>query len=303
MKKLLLFLFLYGNLIFAQAPEKPSNYVTDVSNTLSPEQQQVLNKKLKAFEDSTSNQIFVFIDYSLNGAVLENFTQDLFVKWKVGQAAKNNGVLITVFIEDRKFRIQTGYGLEGVLPDIFTKNVQDNIMKPEFKTGDYYTGIDKGIDRLIAKAKGEHVQSNATGTTEDGLFFLFILFIPNIILWALLFTKIFKTKTSKVGLSIFAGVLALLPCFGSLVLLIWLIVELIKKNIPTSTGDSWRTRFYNFMKTKVEHKRNYSNSYSSRDSDSSWSSSSSSVDSSSSSDSFDGGGGGDSGGGGSSSDW
>lgn len=306
MKKLLLFLLLFGNLIWAQAPEKPSNYVTDVSNTLTPQQQEALNAKLKTFEDSTSNQIFVFIDKSLNDAVLEDFTQDLFVKWKVGQKGKNNGVLIAIFINDRKFRIHTGYGLEGVLPDAFTKQVQDGYMKPEFKKGDYYTGIDKGIDRLIAKSKGEfnnETQYN-TSDTEAGLIFLFILLIPNLTLWGLLFTKIFRTKTSKVGISIFAGILALIPCFGTLVLLIWFIAAIIKKNTSSNTGESWRTRFYNFLKKSSERRQNsyYSgSSYSSSGSDDSWSSSSDSDSDSGSS--FDGGGGGDSGGGGSSSDW
>ncbi|MES2836534.1 MAG: TPM domain-containing protein [Bacteroidota bacterium] len=302
MKKLLLLLVLFTQLIVAQnAPEKPSNYVTDVSNTISQEQQNSLNKKLKTFEDSTSTQIFVFVSNSLNGAVLEDYTQDLFVKWKVGQKGKNNGVLITIFVNDRKFRIHTGYGVEGILPDAFTKQVQDEIMRPEFKKGDYYTGIDKGIDRLIAKSKGEFTNEvqYTTSDTEAGLIFLFILLIPNLTLWALLFTKIFKTKSSKVGISIFAGILALIPCFGTLILLIWFIAAIIKKNTSTSGGESWRTKFYNLFKNNSTSSYYSSSSYSSSGSDDSWSSSSDSDSGSS----FDGGGGGDSGGGGSSSDW
>lgn len=302
MKKLLLLLVLFTQLIVAQnAPEKPSNYVTDVSNTLSEQQQNSLNKKLKTLEDSTSTQIFVFVSNSLNGAVLEDYTQDLFVKWKVGQKGKNNGVLITIFTNDRKFRIHTGYGVEGILPDAFTKQVQDEVMKPEFKKGDYYSGIDKGIDKLIAKSKGEFTTEVpfSGSDTEAGLIFLFILLIPNLTLWALLFTKIFKTKSSKVGISIFAGILALIPCFGTLVLLIWFIAAIIKKNTSTTGGESWRTKFYNFFKNNSTSSYHSSSSYSSSGSDDSWSSSSDSDSGSS----FDGGGGGDSGGGGSSSDW
>jgi uncharacterized protein len=281
MKKFLLFLFLPFFLKAGVYPEKPANYVTDQAGVLSPEQQSSINKKLRSFEDSTSNQIFVFVASSLDGNNLDVLCQEIFHNWKIGAKGKNNGVLIAVFVDDHKFRIHTGYGLEGALPDVLTKRIQDEDMRPHFKANDYYTGIDKGIDQLIYYSQNEFKASDKESTDITGwvLGYMFnvILFIAFV---SFLFKKDPKKKRSSSAKTIWliAGIVFLLiPCLGAIALFIF--VALV--------GD---------FKTKGG---TYSSGSSGYDSSSSWSSS----DSSDSGSSFDGGGGGDSGGGGSSSDW
>lgn len=290
MKRLLFIFLLLPFLFHAQDfPQKPSNYITNETNSISKEDEIKLNAKLKAYEDSTSNQIFVYVTYSLNGKNIEQYSQDIFHTWKIGQNDKNNGILISIFINDHKFRIHTGYGLEGVLPDIATKHIQDNDMRPLFKLNRYYEGIDKGIDQLIYYSKHEF---KADSAIEDesiaGLFIFFYTFSGAFLVIIILLTQKIKDKpTVKKVLTIISVIFFIIPFLGSFLLLIMIFVALsYRKDLVKTTNTS-----------------NWTSS-----SDSSWSSSDSSSSSWSSSDSdsgssFDGGSGGDSGGGGSSSDW
>ena len=289
MKYLVLFLFFVPGFFIAQNfPDKPSHYITDETNSISIENQALLNSKLKAFEDSTSNQIFVYVAYSLNGNDLAQYSQDIFHHWKIGQSKKNNGVLIAIFVDDHKFRIQTGYGLEGALPDLLTKRIQDNDMRPLFKLNRYYEGIDKGVDQLIYYSKHEYVPEN-NSDSDWGVFIFFYVFSAIFLIVTLILVKGIKENPgTKKTLTIVSIVLFLIPFIGTFSLLFVLFIALFKRS--------------DLLKSKNGNTGSY---YSDT---SSWSSSSSdsSSDSSSSSDSgssFDGGGGGDSGGGGSSSDW
>jgi uncharacterized protein len=280
----LLILFLLPYFIVAQAfPSKPINYITDETNVLTAQQQQSLNAKLFDFEKKTSNQIFVYIDSSLNGSDMSTLCQNIFHTWKIGGETKNNGLLIAVFVSDQKFRIHTGYGLEGVLPDILTKRIQDNDMRPFFKENDYYTGIDKGVDQLIYYSQNEFKPDEVESIRSNWVSWL-LGYSANLILLTvylyLLLRKKAKKRSSLVKnrLLILAVILALVPCIGAIILFFMLV---FLKEIKSSGGGSSDTSSGSF-----------------------WSSSDSSSSSSSDSgSSFDGGGGGDSGGGGSSSDW
>lgn len=289
MKRLLLFILAFPFLLNAQDfPEKPSNYITDETNILSDEQEQSLNSKLRHFEDSTTNQIFVYVASSLNGNDLSDLSQKIFHTWKIGQGDKNNGVLITIFINDNKFRIQTGYGLEGVLPDLVTKHIQDNDMRPFFKENKYYEGIDKGVDQLIYYSKHEFKADNTSTEESDGsLFIFFYAFSAAFLLITILLARKIQDKpTAKKVLIISSIICFVIPFLGTFILLIMIFIALSyrKDLIKTSNVSTWAS--------------SSDSSRSSSDSSSSWSSSDSDSGSS-----FDGGGGGDSGGGGSSSDW
>ncbi|MFN8117141.1 MAG: TPM domain-containing protein [Bacteroidia bacterium] len=291
MKRLLLFILAFPFLLNAQDfPAKPTNYVTDEVNILSDEQEQSLNAKLRNFEDSTSNQIFVYVASSLNGNDLSDLSQNIFHTWKIGQDGKNNGVLIAIFIDDHKFRIQTGYGLEGVLPDIVTKHIQDNDMRPLFKQNQYFEGIDKGVDQLIYYSKHEFkVDDINEEESTTGLFIFFYAFSAAFLLVTILLTRKIQDKpTAKKVLIISSIICFIIPFLGTFMLLMMIFVALSyrKDLIKTSKVSTWAS--------------SSDSSWSSSDSSSSWSSSDSDSDSGSS---FDGGGGGDSGGGGSSSDW
>lgn len=171
-------------------PPKPTRYVTDRSGVLAG-RADALNSRLEDLEKETSNQILVWVDRRIpENFTLEEFTVAAARKWAVGQAGKNNGAVLFVFTEDRKMRIEVGYGLEGVLPDALAHRIQEEIL-PRFRAGDYAGGIEAGVNAMIAATKGEYRGTGSTvasrsrrrgRTSGTGcspiLFLLFIVFIP-----------------------------------------------------------------------------------------------------------------------------
>ncbi len=129
--------------------------VTDLVGILTNEQIASLEYKLKKFEDETSNQIAVLIIPSLEGEDLEDFSIRVAEKNKLGQKGGNNGVLFLIVVQDRKMRLEVGYGLEGALPDALCDQILRNVVRPKFRQGDYYGGINAGIDAIISATKGE----------------------------------------------------------------------------------------------------------------------------------------------------
>lgn len=158
-KKLILFFCLTLCTLFAfaqQLPEKSNTLVTDYTNTLSDVEQQQLEHKLVAFDDSTSTQIAVVILKSVGDYDINDYAQRLGRAWGIGQKGKNNGVVVLVAIGDRKVAIQTGYGVEAVLPDITTHEIIQNDIRPNFKAGNYYAGLDAGTTDIMKYVKGEY---------------------------------------------------------------------------------------------------------------------------------------------------
>ncbi len=141
---------------------KITSYVTDETNTLSNSQIRTLADKLKSFEDSTSNQVVIYIINSLGGRNIEQYAHEIATKNQIGQKGKNNGVLFLISMNDKKMRIEVGYGLEGALPDALCKRIIENEVKPEFQKSNYYEGIQKGIDAIISATKGEYKPESKT---------------------------------------------------------------------------------------------------------------------------------------------
>lgn len=171
MKKIfLLSLFsLLFTFAFAQDfPEKPTTLVNDYANVLSTEQKQALENKLVTFNDSSSTQIAVAILKSVGDYDINEYAVELGRKWGVGQNGKNNGIMIVVAVGDRKISIQTGYGLEGALPDIYAKRIIDNDVKPNFKAGNYYAGLDEGTTSIIKYTRGEYKNDNPKANSKKG---------------------------------------------------------------------------------------------------------------------------------------
>ncbi|MFD2863341.1 TPM domain-containing protein [Mucilaginibacter antarcticus] len=158
-KKLILFvgLLVASLCVFAQElPEKSNTLVTDYTNTLTSEQKQALENKLVAFGDSSSTQIAVVIIHSIGQYDVNDYAQKLGRAWGVGQKDKNNGIVVLVALDDRQLSIQTGYGVEGALPDVITQQIRTREINPRFKAGDYYGGLDAGTDAIIKYTKGEY---------------------------------------------------------------------------------------------------------------------------------------------------
>ena len=165
-------------------------YVMDYAGVLNANQRNYLSQKLKAFEDSTSNQVIVYIVSSLDGESLEEYSHNIAEKNKIGQKGKDNGVLLLVAIDDRKIRIETGYGLEGALTDALSSSIIRNEIAPYFKSGKYFDGIDNGLNAIFLATKNEYKADKRTPAERGGLLaviivilffiFLFIQFIKGI---------------------------------------------------------------------------------------------------------------------------
>ncbi len=176
---------LLNTVLFAQTfPAKPTRLVNDYTQTLSPDQVNQLEQKLVAFDDSTSTQIAVVIIKSLEGYDVADYAVRLAESWGVGGAENNNGVVLLVSLGDRKVTIQTGYGVEGTLPDAIARRIIENEITPNFKAGDYYAGISQGTDAIISYTKGEYKNDtpNRRKKSSGGIVPFIIIFIIIIIL-------------------------------------------------------------------------------------------------------------------------
>ena len=162
--------------------EKPNPpvLVTDLAGVLSPEQKQALENKLVAIDDTSSNQIAVVILPTLDGNPIEEYATKLFRTWGIGNKKTNNGILLLIAIQDKKIRIETGYGLEGAIPDITANSIIDNDIKPAFREQAYFEGIDKATDDIAKAAVGEYKvkrERQAKGKGSNLILFVFIVFI------------------------------------------------------------------------------------------------------------------------------
>jgi len=178
----ILIILLFYSTSFAQ-PEVPQlpNWANDFTNTLSPQELQQLNIRLKSYEDTTTNQLVSVMIASLDGYPLEDYSYSVAEKNKIGTKEKSNGVLFIVVKNDRKMCIEVGYGLEGVLPDALASSIIRNEVAPYFRKNEYYAGINSGIDAIIAAIGGEYkadFKQKSKGIGLSGIIiFLIIIFI------------------------------------------------------------------------------------------------------------------------------
>lgn len=303
--KILLFLLIIPFLLNAQN----ADFVKDETNTLAGSQASLLEDKLKAYNDSTSTQIAIRIIASLNGQNLEEFSVDLANKLGAGQKGKDNGILILVVKNDRKIRIETGYGVEAKVTDIASSRIINNIIKPKFRDGQFYGGLDDACDAIFKLLSGEFSADDIVNQTtqpvrntwsDDDILFLTLFIQIGLSIIYLFYGVIVPVKKRPKYLK---NVLGFFVIFGPIYLL-----QLFLKNgleviyaetIPififyvAAHGDGKGSGTYS--------SGGYSSSSSSWSSGSSWSSSSSSSSSwSSGGSSF---GGGSFGGGGASGSW
>ena len=163
-------------------PPKPAKLVTDYTKTLTPDQLQALERKLVAFDDSTSNQIAVVLVPSTDGMDPTDAATELGRAWGVG-TKNNNGVVLLIAKGDRKMAITPGDGLEKVLPDVTTQYIITQIIRPNFRGDDYYRGIDQGTDAIMKAAVGQFKTPRKKGSKElSGWEFLLLLVVIIIIL-------------------------------------------------------------------------------------------------------------------------
>ncbi|MHB0973718.1 MAG: TPM domain-containing protein [Thiobacillus sp.] len=132
-----------------------SRRVTDLTATLSADQVAALDGKLAAFEAKKGSQIAVLIVPTTQPEDIAQFGIRVADQWKIGRKKIDDGVILIVAKDDRKLRIEVGYGLEGAIPDAIAKRVIAETITPYFKTGDFYGGIDAGVRQLMQLIEGE----------------------------------------------------------------------------------------------------------------------------------------------------
>ena len=149
------------------SPGKPQGFVSDYANIFSTQGKITLEQKLFSLNGSTTIQIAVVTITSLDDETIESYAVKLFKEWGIGQKDKNNGVLFLTAINDRKVRIEVGYGLEGVLTDAQSNGIIQNIVLPEFRNSNYEGGIIKGTDAIISVVQSEADYSSQSQTQDD----------------------------------------------------------------------------------------------------------------------------------------
>ena len=181
MKYFLSILFLFFT-VFAVAQKSipkpnPPRLVNDLAHLLNNSEVEQLERKLVALDDSTSNQIAVIIAPSLHGEIIEDVAVNTFREWGIG-SKNNNGVLLLIALEEKKIRIEVGYGLEGAIPDVVAKDIIENDLTPAFKQGTYFVGISKAVDDISKAAVGEYKikrKKSNNGTSGKSLIIFFII--------------------------------------------------------------------------------------------------------------------------------
>ena len=159
---------------------KLSSRVTDLTGTLSAGQAQALESKLAAFETKKGSQIAVLIVPTTQPEDIAEFGIKVADLWRLGRKGVDDGLILLIAKNDHKFRIEVGYGLEGVIPDAVAKRITSEIIKPYFKNDDYFGGINAGIDQIIRLIDGEKLPEPPTPqqhySQHDESSFIFLLF-------------------------------------------------------------------------------------------------------------------------------
>jgi uncharacterized protein len=177
-------------------PPTPTAYFNDYANVVSKEAATRFNEQLAQFERETSDQVVVAVFPKMQSdSDIADYTQRVAQAWGVGQKERRNGVVLFVFIQDRKMFIQVGYGLEGALPDATAFDITERHIKPLFRAGNYEAGLATGTDLICKAIRGEYKGSGKTVSERKGgggVFGLlpFITFIIVLIIISRLFRKL-----------------------------------------------------------------------------------------------------------------
>jgi len=154
--------------VFAlDVPPPPAQWFTDAANVVDSSAATALNEKLHNFEQQSGAQFIVYVFPSLEGESMEDFTIHCAEKWKVGNKKYDNGLILFVFVNDKKIRIEVGYGLEGTVTDAISSRVIRDDIAPHFKEGDYAGGLNAGADALIARISGKEAPVEPVRTSSS----------------------------------------------------------------------------------------------------------------------------------------
>jgi uncharacterized protein len=159
-----------------------SGRVVDRTMTLTQDQQAGLDQTLRNFEARKGSQVAVLIVPTTAPESIEQFSLRVAEQWKIGRKKIDDGAILVIAKEDRKLRIEVGYGLEGALTDLTSRRIIDEVITPKFRTGDFAGGIIDGVDRILKVIDGEplpapEAQSQSSNVFDQiGEFAPFLLF-------------------------------------------------------------------------------------------------------------------------------
>jgi uncharacterized protein len=180
-------------------PPAPDTFVFDEAAWLSDDEEARLSRDLMLFERESSNQIVVAVFRTLDGEDLADFSQRVAQSWKIGQANRDNGILLAVFVEERSVYIEVGYGLEPVVTDAVAARIRDRVLAPAFREGRYAEGIFAAVDSLKAASRGEFLPLEPVPPTSGGLSLkLLLILLVLFVVAALLLAKVMGTAGSLV---------------------------------------------------------------------------------------------------------
>jgi uncharacterized protein len=192
--------------------------VTDITGTLSQQAVSQIEQRLAAFEAKNGTQIAVLLVSTTQPESIEQYAVRAFEQWKLGRKGVDDGVLLVIAKDDRKLRIEVGYGLEGALTDATAKRIISDDIVPQFKRGDFAAGVVAGVSRIMKVVDGEALPPAATASRNgEGN----LPFNPEwLIAGFVLFSVINHGLRAVLGRLGAAGVMAVVSGF-----IIWLVVS------------------------------------------------------------------------------
>ncbi len=192
--------------------------VTDLTGTLTPDQVAALDAKLRAFEQAKGSQIAVLIVATTEPEAIEQYALRVAETWKLGRKGVDDGALLLVALQDRKVRIEVGYGLEGALPDAIANRIVDEDVVPQFRRGDFHGGIATATDRMMRVIDGEPLPAPVSRAPSQDIPGLGAL-LPFLFILALVGGSIFRRMFGRVGGAIATG--------GAVGFLTWLLIGIL----------------------------------------------------------------------------
>jgi uncharacterized protein len=180
---------------YCQDIPRPRGWVNDFAQVITPQEQERLDSLIQRIQDRTGVEIVVVTLSSIAPYDKKEYARKLFDNWKPGKIGKDNGLLVLLVVADKRWRIETGYGLEGVLPDGLCGEIGRNYMVPYFKEGRYGEGLYQGLVRIcevILQERGDSQKISRQGPSIWEAMFVFILF-PIVVL-IIVFSNIFQSR-------------------------------------------------------------------------------------------------------------
>jgi len=182
--KILVLSLLIAAPLSAQDLPDPTGHVNDFANLLGQREVQNLETKLRTYRDTTSNVIAIAIVESLQGLPREEVATTIFNEWRMWEGERQNGVLILVAPNEREMQIEVGYGLEGAITDLQAGRIVDEIMRPNFQDGNFYTGLQQATSVLMRLGAGEY-DAIDRATEDSGNFSFIVMIIIFIVIYTL----------------------------------------------------------------------------------------------------------------------